>query len=317
MILSCPQCRARYMIPSTSVGGEGRDVRCAKCGHEWFQEGEEDFSADIIDDSYDDDAQEGYAPDLDSDDEVDLSALRDALEGDGGDQFDDEPAFESAFESESPEFDETQQPAGYDIPDGIRPDHQQSPDEDMDDLRVRPDVHEELHADIERKSTGLGKSGVFSADKRPKKAPLGVATAYLTAFLIFSGVLGYILTQKEQMLTVFPPVAGFYTLIGMDLPLRGEGLIIENARAEVMEEGGTSVLVVKGLIMNLKNIPVQVPDIIATLKSSEERRQKGLKWRIRPEISLIDAGDSFAFTARYNAPSESMDVVQLAFEAKL
>ncbi|MEZ5742710.1 MAG: zinc-ribbon domain-containing protein [Sphingomonadaceae bacterium] len=41
MILSCPACRTRYVVPDNAIGVDGRTVRCAKCRHSWFQEGPE------------------------------------------------------------------------------------------------------------------------------------------------------------------------------------------------------------------------------------------------------------------------------------
>lgn len=39
MILACPHCAARYVVPDSAIGAEGRQVRCAACRHSWFQEG--------------------------------------------------------------------------------------------------------------------------------------------------------------------------------------------------------------------------------------------------------------------------------------
>jgi predicted Zn finger-like uncharacterized protein len=39
MILVCPQCATRYIVPDTAIGPSGRSVRCAACKHSWFEEG--------------------------------------------------------------------------------------------------------------------------------------------------------------------------------------------------------------------------------------------------------------------------------------
>ena len=38
MIIQCPACATRYVVPDTAIGVEGRTVRCAKCRHSWFQD---------------------------------------------------------------------------------------------------------------------------------------------------------------------------------------------------------------------------------------------------------------------------------------
>lgn len=39
MIIACPACETRYVVPDSAIGVDGRTVRCAKCKHSWFQDG--------------------------------------------------------------------------------------------------------------------------------------------------------------------------------------------------------------------------------------------------------------------------------------
>jgi predicted Zn finger-like uncharacterized protein len=41
MIIACPACSTRYVVPDSAIGAEGRTVRCAKCRHSWFQDAAE------------------------------------------------------------------------------------------------------------------------------------------------------------------------------------------------------------------------------------------------------------------------------------
>ncbi|MAS87997.1 MAG: hypothetical protein CMH30_08505 [Micavibrio sp.] len=51
MIIVCPECSARYLIQTSSVGPSGKKVKCASCKHVWHQEPEtEEILIDVQDD---------------------------------------------------------------------------------------------------------------------------------------------------------------------------------------------------------------------------------------------------------------------------
>lgn len=37
MIVTCPNCRARYAVDPLKIGPSGRTVQCARCTHRWFE----------------------------------------------------------------------------------------------------------------------------------------------------------------------------------------------------------------------------------------------------------------------------------------
>lgn len=51
MILTCENCHARYLVPSHALGGGGRKVRCANCGHQWYQPADDELPEIIFADA--------------------------------------------------------------------------------------------------------------------------------------------------------------------------------------------------------------------------------------------------------------------------
>lgn len=45
VIIACPSCATRYVVPDSAIGVDGRTVRCAKCRQSWFQAGPEQVPA--------------------------------------------------------------------------------------------------------------------------------------------------------------------------------------------------------------------------------------------------------------------------------
>lgn len=280
MILSCPSCRARYLVASSAIGDEGRTVRCNKCHHQWFQDPEES-------------------------EEVDLSAIADALEDDDFGAEENVPNVDTvndivsqgAEEQEIGFAGQSQQDDDFaeeekNIPESVKP----LPDDD-DPLTVNPNLP-------------------AFADDVKREGRWGRMAAHALAFILFFTVISYVLLSKDTFIQKWPASAGFYKLVGFDLPLTGEGLIIESASANVIKRQGKEVLIVRGTILNLKSSPVGVPDMIATLKSGDGSHEM-VEWRISPDVDILEPDASYKFSAEYKEPSAEFESVNISFAVQL
>jgi predicted Zn finger-like uncharacterized protein len=48
MILTCPNCSARFLVNSAALRPSGRDVRCGRCRHQWFAMPPADEPAEVV-----------------------------------------------------------------------------------------------------------------------------------------------------------------------------------------------------------------------------------------------------------------------------
>ncbi|MEM9468686.1 MAG: zinc-ribbon domain-containing protein [Pseudomonadota bacterium] len=266
MIIECPSCSARYLLKTDAIGEEGRVVRCHKCGHQWHQEPDEGA-------------------------EVDLSALSAALEDDHDydndirvpdidDTIEQESSLINTEENEEIELPDMQESAENEtaIPDAVKP-----IDEEDEDPLIRRKKY--LTHDDVRETSLLAK-----------------ATAYISVLAIFVSIAVYLVTSKDKLMDQWPPMIGLYQLIEGNMPLQGEGLIIQKAVANIVERQGQDVLILQGKLINFKKETVQVPNIVATIKSSDEAASD-LEWRIPLKVEELLADETYDFSVEYDAPS--------------
>lgn len=45
MLIACPSCATRFAVPDSALGQKGRTLKCARCGHKWYQTAAADASA--------------------------------------------------------------------------------------------------------------------------------------------------------------------------------------------------------------------------------------------------------------------------------
>lgn len=174
MIVSCPTCSTRYTLSDASLGADGRKVRCAKCGHIWWQRPEMDV---------------GFGGDL------------------------------------------------GDAPTEIRP--------------ARPSKGAKAGKPVSGKPH-------FS---RPDKTTL-IGFAVLGFALVAVGAGGFL--ARDALVRAWPPLALLYDTVGLTVEPPGAGLHLQNVRSEQKTEGGATVLIVEGQVVNGSDAPRPVPLLRAT-----------------------------------------------------
>jgi len=128
MIIACPACATRYVVPDSAIGIDGRTVRCAKCKHSWFQDGPDaDRLAAVQNIPASSPAPPPPTPAKASPPSTSAAVYTDPAVADRGNRA---PAAEEMPPRDGPDFDETAPPYGDvqdDLPPPPRPEDERGP----------------------------------------------------------------------------------------------------------------------------------------------------------------------------------------------
>lgn len=310
MLITCPACETAYDIERSSLGASGRQVRCARCGENWFA-------------SVPDRRRELPAEAVASGMPTDTPAAAVAIEERVG-----APPVRQAENAlvEAPQFlapirtidAETRranpavaelafEPAPSLVPLSDAP---ADPDTDTEGAGLSgfQTIEAVAHrADIEDAPARRGRLVRRSrpGSWRPKAGLLLAVLAALTAGL---------LAGRVQVVRLIPQTAGLYAVIGLPVNLRG--LIFEDVltSSEIEPAGpqpGVPVLVAQGRITNITSHNVDVPRLRFAL-----RNVAGLEvyaWTAQPDRPVLNPGESLPFRTRLASPPADAHTVAVRF----
>jgi predicted Zn finger-like uncharacterized protein len=142
--------------------------------------------------------------------------------------------------------------------------------------------------------------------RRSSRGLLAWLGAVLAILLAASAVIG-----RNEIVAGFPATASVYHLLG--LPVAAEiGLQFEGIKSTRLEEGGISVLVVEGAIVNPTSSDRPVPPIRITLLDSGGRELQEELFRAKEQ--LLEAGSKTSFSGRVVNPAERARNYSVTFE---
>jgi len=285
MIVACPSCKTRYALPDSSVSGEGRQVRCARCGHQWF------FTKPAAK------PEETAAPEEDA---LAEAVLADAAEAATAEANIDTDAEDGNIEDDSVEDEADEAEAQSD----------QEPVEEPEDPWER-----------RNRRAGAG-SGLPNQINNPPTMPdasttqsggMKKAVGWLAVLVLVAGTgfIGH--AYRESIVNALPQSQVVYKLLGYSFEGPLDGLSLPEVVSTRSLENGSSVLVVEGRVANSSEQNKRLPTLKATLMDAE-----GVflyETTFKPDIGVVAAGAEVPFRQVFINPDPRASEVEVSLVA--
>ncbi len=281
MIIACPACSTRYVVPDTAIGIEGRTVRCAKCRHSWFQDGPELDVPEPAPPPQMPESQAPAAPPVASDDQP---AAERAAADDGvpdSEEFDDQAAAQAA--ADAPHEDPAQPdlpvdpPAddGFDAPPIAQPLEERAPQpvyDDADSISYAPAVEE-------------SSSFEYSPPFRPRlNRPRLLMIAAVLFAVVALGAVAYVWRFGLPGWMTTP--AGTFAQAQPDLVLD----FPPNRQDRRTLPNGTEFFGASGTVTNVGSVERSVPSILVVMHDARDRIV--YSWEVVPPKRRLGPGES-------------------------
>jgi predicted Zn finger-like uncharacterized protein len=317
MIVSCPSCATRYDLPAAALGGAGRKVKCAKCGHNWVQTQEAAEAAEAV-------AAAARAAAKAS---AKLSAKAPAKTP--GKASVKAPAKAAIVPADppgkvkktkkikkvapSPESETLAIPPleSNGLFESFAPtvEHKMRADDEPQDfdfssfgaVRDRGFGHHEPSSDVapETDADGGGRGAWLRRQLRGAGRWLGLVGA-------LAAVGGFVLGGRTEIVTLWPPAARLYDALGIPVEPIGAGLQLQNVKSEQRTEDGAVALVVEGQILNVSTIDREVPPVLAVSIGPDHKPVH--KWQIPVTQSHLAPGAIATFRSVERDPGVVSEV---------
>ncbi len=295
MKITCPDCSTSYEIQAKALGGEGRSVKCAKCGNRWFVSPDdgEDGTIDAVAESETQDDPVSAEDDIDKD-EADWAAdaAEDEAPPDADSTPDDDEAETAAPMPKSASADEDRftNDLADDEYDADAPPIDIESQAKRPKIIVNPNKHRRNH---------LGQliDWVFRRNFRR----IGGIALFAGAITLCSAFI----LMRDGMVKQSPDLASLFQMIGFDVNLRG--LEFRNLRMFNEVEGGKRVLVVEGSIRNMLSDTNDVPSVRLSIRDAD--MQEVYAWTIEPTTRFLNGFDETRFrTILADPPNDATDI---------
>jgi predicted Zn finger-like uncharacterized protein len=273
MHIVCPHCTTSYAINPTTLGPAGRTVRCSRCKETWLARPEDAIEmAEAMPAAMPNSAQS--APPAANDAAAEWEAL--AREEEGHDApVVDSPSISAGWPAEG----EGSQPGGdSDWPSAARQDA-----EDHEEIPIT--THRQRLARLFRLPSLLRIPFMPSAGLPTTCAAMG---ALILALMIW----------RADVVRLLPQTATFYTMVGLEVNLRG--LAFKDIKVSNETVDGKPVLVIEGTIVGETGKPVELPRLRFSVRDAQGTEIYA--WNAVLEQPVLKPGERAYFKSRLASP---------------
>lgn len=308
----------RYLVAGSAIGDEGRDVRCANCNYQWFQEpkGPEDPLQEAESVEQAEAAPPAATPVLPeaSENPAAKQQEQDAVEeGTGTSQDESEGTAAEGEDTKSQiDVDSIEEVSGsQEETNGETQEKDQTSEETsvQDPLDPEKDLPEALSGPIEDDhllATPEALEEVAALEK--KKMIVGVALAAG----VFALVVGTLIGMKGTIIKAMPSAIAFYESYGMRTPVPGADLIFDQLQAvATRDQEGVNNLKITGKIMNISEEDSALPPILVALRSEEEKTTES--WVVYPKEKGVPGAGAIEFDSAYPGLADESASVNVSF----
>ncbi len=265
MHIVCPHCTTSYAIDLATLGASGRTVRCSRCKEVWLARPEDAVTVAAV------------------------PATAAAGADDAASEWERMANEEAGQDADTPVVDSPSISADWPADAASQPNWQSAARHDADDLAAQPRRRSRLLRFP--KPPAVFRMPGLSLPKLPV-ATLPTACAAMGALILA------LVIWRADVVRLLPQTATFYSLVGLEVNLRG--LAFKDVKITHETAGGKPVLVIEGVIVGESRKPVELPRLRFSVRDAQGAEIYA--WNAVLEQPLLQPGERAWFRSRLASP---------------
>ena len=273
MHIVCPHCTTSYAINPATLGPAGRTVRCSRCKETWLARSEDAIEMAVAMPAAMPNSAQSAPPAAD-DAAAEWEALAQEEEGQDAPVVD-SPSISAGWPAEG----EGSQPGGdSDWPSAAR---QEAED----------------HAEVPVTTHGQRLARLFRLPS-PPRIPFMPSVGLPTACAAMGALILALMIWRADVVRLLPQTATFYTMVGLEVNLRG--LAFKDIKISNETVDGKPVLVIEGTIVGETRKPVELPRLRFSVRDAQGTEIYA--WNAVLEQPVLKPGERAYFKSRLASP---------------